>query len=1391
MKRIEPLALSFFVSCFLVATVHGGESASIGKRGAVGVESGFAARAPIPIPDNDPAGVFDDIVLTEPGKLLDLDVKITIAHPLVGDLSAILSHQETGTSMVLFDRPGFPALTAGCSLPDIDAALDDEAVSLVEEACSDVSPAIAGSLSPQEKLAVFDGEYLAGTWRLLVVDGAAKNTGILQGWSLIWTVDTAAGTPTSTATPRNTATPTPTSTAASTATPTHSPTVTWTPTVKSTATATPTPTVTPTSTPTLPPAIGSLAMVSSSAAHDVRGIFPDGDHVWVATPQGLLSWDLAGAAPRMEFLDTLSSGVPSSDITDVARGHDGALWIATADRGVTRYDGVGWQSFDIYNTAGGPGGGLGSDEVRAIAMAADRTWFGLANPGAIAFFDGSQWDTRLLPYPADGDRVVDMALDTQGILWIATAQSGAFTYDGAEFGVFGVAEGLPAGLSSVGIDLQGRVWFGLVDQGVYRYDGTLPLQPVLNGLPYMNVADVAVAPDGTVWCAPDNLGTDGWTSRAGESRSHAPGGRPAFVFYDESADLWTEPAGAAISSTAALSTMEVAGDGTLWLGSKDEGMFAVSGLGPGGRGRAAVQVLDVGTTPPCVDIKALVLDGQRRLWAGCAANGIAMQDESGWTVFDSGNTTGLPMAAESVTSGVWQPPGTVWFGTAGGGLLWVASGVFGTLTTADGLPSNQVWAVAVDNDGNLWVGTSLGASWYDGGSFSTTYTTGDGLADNVVTGIAVEPSPATGVWFATPWGLSRLEGGAMTTYATGSNQPGDFTVDPFPGDFQEVAVDPDGRVWAVSSTGGAVYLENGLWIRVDESWGVGQTALYSLAVDADGAVWLGGESELYRWHDGEIMESLDREDGLPAGRVQRLLSDQSLSGRFWLGGSTAGVVSLARQDNRPVILSQPDPEDLACSSVELRWTRYRGDGFAGYRLMRAEVAVLDGPAADWKIGLLLMLLGTGFVFLARKPCLRRGMGILLLFAAWHGYEGLSANRALQYQLLQSFEGRGETVYSDETAEEGKSYRYRVDVMLQTFRGRAAGLLPLSSDVIVVRPSGRRPAKPILQFGAATHDSVRLDWPAPVAGGFCPAKDLQIYRVEGSQMTALLGTPAAPTAGSFTHTGLTAGTRYRYLLQASNANGESPVSEPIDATTSLTSSQEGFCRPLSPKILTARPLGKDRIRLRWQPQSVRGACRARGYALYRVEQAGRSLVGTVGKGQTTFLVRNLRPNTQYSYVVTAMGDQVESDPSLEATAVTTSNSTRIFVPGDRANVRTGLVPLPGQTVNISWIRGDVRFNTIQDFGTLVGPKGYDRASFFVHWPEDARFSDPLNGAEDGHAGLLAIVDGRASTVGEGSSITSNLGGGEIRLGINDGTLTASDDPLLSNSGGFVVEVSLEN
>lgn len=136
------------------------------------------------IPDNNAAGLDSATTLPSGGELTDLNISINATHTYVGDLIFTLTHEDTGTAVVMIDRPGVPASGFGCSNNDVDAIMDDDGTLPVENECAP-GPALTGTLIPNNPLAAFNGEDLTGTWTLNVSDNAGVDLGTLNEWCLI------------------------------------------------------------------------------------------------------------------------------------------------------------------------------------------------------------------------------------------------------------------------------------------------------------------------------------------------------------------------------------------------------------------------------------------------------------------------------------------------------------------------------------------------------------------------------------------------------------------------------------------------------------------------------------------------------------------------------------------------------------------------------------------------------------------------------------------------------------------------------------------------------------------------------------------------------------------------------------------------------------------------------------------------------------------------------------------------------------------------------------------------------------------------------------------------------------------------------------------------------
>ncbi|RKZ75704.1 MAG: hypothetical protein DRR19_29160, partial [Candidatus Parabeggiatoa sp. nov. 1] len=81
----------------------------------------------ITIPNNDSTGISDTLTLNDHGKLYDLNVNLDVSHTHVGELIVSLTHDDTGTDVMLIEQPGIPEARIGCTGHNIvNLTIDDE-----------------------------------------------------------------------------------------------------------------------------------------------------------------------------------------------------------------------------------------------------------------------------------------------------------------------------------------------------------------------------------------------------------------------------------------------------------------------------------------------------------------------------------------------------------------------------------------------------------------------------------------------------------------------------------------------------------------------------------------------------------------------------------------------------------------------------------------------------------------------------------------------------------------------------------------------------------------------------------------------------------------------------------------------------------------------------------------------------------------------------------------------------------------------------------------------------------------------------------------------------------------------------------------------------------------
>lgn len=154
-----------------------------------------------------------------------------------------------------------------------------------------------------------------------------------------------------------------------------------------------------------------------------------------------------------------------------------------------------------------------------------------------------------------------------------------------------------------------------------------------------------------------------------------------------------------------------------------------------------------------------------------------------------------------------------------------------------GLISNNVQALAIDNQGNIWVGcnqySGIGGIFKFNGTNWTNYTSSNsGLVDNNIQAIAIDAQGNK--WFGTEYGgVSKFDGTNWTTYNTSTTDSA-MAYD----NVNAIAFDAQGYVW-LGTIGGVSMFDGAHWFEYNTISGLVNNNVQSIAIDSQGNKWFG------------------------------------------------------------------------------------------------------------------------------------------------------------------------------------------------------------------------------------------------------------------------------------------------------------------------------------------------------------------------------------------------------------------------------------------------------------------------------------------------------------------------------------------------------------------------
>jgi len=249
------------------------------------------------------------------------------------------------------------------------------------------------------------------------------------------------------------------------------------------------------------------------------------------------------------------------------------------------------------------------------------------------------------------------------------------------------------------------------------------------------------------------------------------------------------------------------------------------------------------------------------------------EDISTWSWSNYTTADGLP--DDNILALAAADDGTIWIGMEEGGVASFQDGSFTRYTTADGLAYDMVTALAIESDGTIWAGTDAGLSRFNGDTWKS-YTTENGMVCDMIYGLGFDHEE--NLWIGTGAGISMYDGVDFTNYPPLLERPGRSNA-------LDVAVAANGDIWFPTPNGAALFTGR-QWYYYTEPDGLSFDSYLSAGAAPDGAVWLGSNGEAVDRFDGITFTSFKNKMG-PMVYVKAIAA--GLDGSMWFGTEGSGI----------------------------------------------------------------------------------------------------------------------------------------------------------------------------------------------------------------------------------------------------------------------------------------------------------------------------------------------------------------------------------------------------------------------------------------------------------------------------------------------------------------------
>jgi ligand-binding sensor domain-containing protein/two-component sensor histidine kinase len=492
--------------------------------------------------------------------------------------------------------------------------------------------------------------------------------------------------------------------------------------------------------------------------------------LWIGTLHGLYRRWADGSIARYGIAD----GLPAESITDVLEDQQGRLWVATRTAGFFSLLTNASHDRPVVERSMSSGNGLPFDWVTQLFQASDgRFWIGterglveLLPPAAVV--SGPALRVYSTRHGLPNDYIAALGEDLGGNVWIGTDSAGAFKVTSGGFATYGPRDGINS-VNAIFEDQAGNVCFRGSVLGGDR-------KSVFHGADFSRPEKIEPEIhqqfgcfDGQrfQWFLPHALAYPGWVregvtlqARNGEWWIGSEKGVLRYPPTRRFVDVKTTPRLAAYTAHDGLASDQIFrlfedSRGDVWISTISSMTKGLSLFD-----RKTGMLHDLARVPglpsPVDDLaRSFAEDAAGRVWLGFNS-GVARYSNGAMNFFAPGK--GLPAGA--ILDMHVDRTGRLWLASERGGLVRVDNPharvpTFVNYTIANGLSSNNLFAITEDLNGYLYVGGGTGVDRFDPASGRVRhFTQADGLLPGIVRGAYRDRQGV--LWFGTSNGIARL-----------------------------------------------------------------------------------------------------------------------------------------------------------------------------------------------------------------------------------------------------------------------------------------------------------------------------------------------------------------------------------------------------------------------------------------------------------------------------------------------------------------------------------------------------------------------------------------------------------------------------------------------------------